>query len=145
MKSLEEEYGLKRKEVELKRVYTKSGKALEVFPNPNKEEDYGIRLEFPEYTSLCPKTSQPDFANITLIYEPEDWCIEMKAWKYLLNSMRDEGHFYEEAINLIFNDIWEALKPNRMCVVGDFNARGGTYGIVYAGDTELLNQYPKVL
>ncbi len=142
-KSLESYYNLKKGEVELRRVQTRTGKMLEVFPNPTKSI-YGVRFEFPEYTSLCPKTSQPDFATISILYEPLEHCIEMKSCKYYLNSFRNEGHFYEEAINLIFSELYEALKPRRMCVVGNFNARGGMPAAIFAGDVSLLNEYPGV-
>lgn len=130
-RTLEELYGLIRKEVELKRVETISGRWLEMFPSPGK---ISVVIDFPEFTCKCPRTGQPDFANITLEYTPRDWCVELKSWKYYLNSFRDEGHFHEEVIHLIEKDLRYALNPKYLKVVGTFYVRGGTHPIVRAGD-----------
>ena len=130
-KILEELYGLEKHEVELHRIETKSGKWLEVFKAPGKVL---VRVEFPEFTCLCPKTSQPDFATIILCYIPRDWCIELKALKYYLNSFRSEGHFHEEVCCLMERDLRKVLDPIKLAIIGKFNVRGGTYPTIFAGD-----------
>lgn len=131
-KTLEELYDIHRKEVDLRRIQTGSGKYLEVFPTPGKVI---VTIEFPEFTCLCPRTSHPDFANITLKYIPREWCVELKSWKYYLNSFRNEGHFHEQVIYLIEQDLRVALDPVRLTVIGDFNVRGGTHPTIGAGDS----------
>jgi 7-cyano-7-deazaguanine reductase len=131
MKTLEELYGLYRKEVGLKRVETESGKWLEVFPAPGK---IIVTIEFPEFTCLCPRTGHPDFANITIKYIPKEWCVELKSWKYYLNSFRNEGHFHEEVVQMIEKDARGVLDPIKLTIIGDFNVRGGTHPVVAAGN-----------
>lgn len=131
MKALEELYGLYKKEVGLERRQTESGKWLEIFKSPGK---ILVTIEFPEFTCKCPRTSQPDFANITLKYIPLEWCVELKSWKYYLNSFRDEGHFHEEVVYMIEKDVRGVLEPVRLTIIGDFNIRGGTHPIIGAGD-----------
>lgn len=131
MKALEELYGLYKKEVGLERRQTVSGKYLEIFKAPGR---ILVTIEFSEFTCLCPRTSQPDFANITLKYVPGPYCVELKSWKYYLNSFRNEGHFHEEVVHLIEKDVRQVLEPERLIVIGDFNIRGGTHPIVSAGD-----------
>lgn len=109
---------------------TQPTKNLETFPNPHPDRDYTIVLETPEFTSLCPKTGQPDFATVRIEYVPDQKCIEMKSLKLYLWSYRDEGCFYEDITNRILNDLVKALEPVRCTVVGDFNVRGGMKGIV---------------
>ncbi len=130
--TLEELYNLKKHEVQLTRVVTSSGKWLEVFKAP--EGNYTVEIEFPEFTCLCPKTSQPDFANITIRYVPMEWCVELKSLKYFLNSFRNEGHFHEEVTNLIHKDLDAVLFPHKLQVVGEFNVRGGTYPTITVGE-----------
>lgn len=98
---------------------------LETFPNQNKERDYWIRFQTTEFTSLCPVTGQPDFGTIQLEYIPEERCIESKSLKLYLFSFRQCGTFYEEAINRIYSDLYDILKPRRLIVTGEFTARGG--------------------
>jgi len=131
MDTLEELYGLYKKEVGLERRVTESGKWLEVFPSPGK---IIVTIEFPEFTCLCPRTGHPDFANITLKYIPGPWCVELKSWKYYLNSFRNEGRFHEEVVKMIEFDAREVLKPSKLTIIGDFNVRGGTHPIIGAGD-----------
>jgi 7-cyano-7-deazaguanine reductase len=128
-KSLESLYGLEKHEVELKRVKTKSGKWLEVFPNPGS---IMVGIDFPEFTCKCPRTSQPDFASINIKYLPKDWCVELKSLKYYYNAHRDEGHFHEEVIWLIAQDLVDVLEPLAFHIVGEFNVRGGTSPTVEA-------------
>jgi 7-cyano-7-deazaguanine reductase len=130
--SLEELYGIKKKDVELVRVKTESGKWLEKFKSPGKVL---VQIDFPEFTCRCPRTSQPDFANIKLIYVPKDWCVELKAYKYYLNSFRDEGHFHEQVMVLMEKDLRKALEPVSLYMRGEFNRRGGTEPIIEVGDS----------
>ena len=98
---------------------------LEAFPNKYPERDYQIRFEHPEFTSLCPKTGQPDFGTITIRYVPDARCIESKSLKLYLFSYRDEGTFMETLTNRILDDLVAACQPLEMEVTGDFAARGG--------------------
>lgn len=107
-------------------------KELETFPNPRPGRDYGIRFECPEFTCLCPRTGQPDFATITIRYVPDALCVELKSLKLYLWSFRDEGHFHEDVTNRILDDLVALLEPKRMTVEGDFNVRGGIHTVVTA-------------
>jgi len=103
---------------------------LESFPNPRPGRDYEIEFIFPEFTSVCPVTGQPDFATITLRYTPAKACVEMKSLKLYYLAYRNKGIFYEGVVNTILDDLVAVLKPKRMTVVGAFNVRGGTAGVV---------------
>ncbi len=107
-------------------------KTLETFPNPSSHRDYEIRFECPEFTCLCPKTGQPDFATIRIVYVPEATCVELKSLKVYLWSFRDEGHFHEAVTNRILEDLVEGTHPRRMRVEGDFWVRGGIHTVVVA-------------
>ncbi len=109
---------------------TKPNKALEHFPNPRPGRDYEIRFECPEFTCLCPKTGQPDFATIRIRYVPRKRCVELKSLKLYLWSFRDEGHFHEAVTNRILDDLVKLLAPKRMTVEGDFLVRGGIHTVV---------------
>jgi 7-cyano-7-deazaguanine reductase len=98
---------------------------LETFPNPNPERDYEIEIEQPEFTSVCPKTGQPDFGTIFIAYVPDETCVELKSLKLWLQTYRNKGIYYEAATNEILDTLVEALEPRRMIVVGEFSARGG--------------------
>jgi 7-cyano-7-deazaguanine reductase len=102
-----------------------SKKILETFPNPQSDRDYAIRMRIPEFTCLCPKTGQPDFATLHLEYVPDRLCVELKSLKLYIWSFRDEGHYFEQVTNQILDDLVRALKPRRLKVVGRFNVRGG--------------------
>ena len=110
----------------------KPSKNLETFPNPNPERDYVIRFECPEFTCLCPKTGQPDFATIHVEYVPDALCVELKGWKLYLWSYRAEGAFHEAVTNKILDDLVAATKPRRARVEGDFKIRGGIHTVVIA-------------
>jgi 7-cyano-7-deazaguanine reductase len=99
---------------------------LETFPNPRPHRDYTIQFVFPEFTSVCPVTGQPDFATITIRYVPGGRCVEMKSLKLYFFSYRSKGIFYEAVTNTILDDLVAVLKPRRMTVVGEFAVRGGT-------------------
>ncbi|MDX8405871.1 MAG: preQ(1) synthase [Mariprofundus sp.] len=105
-------------------------KFLETFDNPNPERDYHIRIETPEFTCLCPKTGQPDFAEIKLDYVPDQQCVELKSLKLYYWSFRDEGHFHEQVTNMIANDLIALLDPRQIKVTAVFNVRGGVYTTV---------------
>jgi len=99
---------------------------LDSFPNPRPRRDYEIKFVFPEFTSVCPVTGQPDFATITIIYVPNRLCAEMKSLKLYFFAYRNKGIFYEAVVNTILDDLAAVLKPRQMTVVGDFAVRGGT-------------------
>ena len=103
---------------------------LEIFESLRHGRDFEIRFEFPEFTSICPVTGQPDFATITIVYSPADKCVEMKSLKLYFLAFRNKGMFYEAVTNQIFDDLNEKLSPQRLTVIGDFAVRGGTKGIV---------------
>ena len=105
---------------------------LESFPNPKPQRDYEIKFVFPEFTSMCPVTGQPDFATITIAYVPDDKCVEMKSLKLYFLAYRNKGIFYEAVVNTILDDLVALLAPRRMTVIGDFAVRGGTAGTVTA-------------
>src|SRR4051794_9557656 len=103
---------------------------LDTFGNPRPQRDYTIQFVFPEFTSMCPVTGQPDFATITLEYIPDQLCVEMKSLKLYYFSFRNKGIFYEAATNQILDDLVAALRPRWMRVTGEFAVRGGTAGTV---------------
>jgi 7-cyano-7-deazaguanine reductase len=111
---------------------TKPSRKLETFPNPRPGREYEIRFTCPEFTCLCPRTGQPDFATFTITYVPDELCVELKSLKLYLWSYRDHRDFHETVTNLVLDDLVEALRPRRMKVVGDFNVRGGIYTVVTA-------------
>jgi len=106
--------------------------SLESFDNPNPERDYTIRVRIPEFTCLCPKTGQPDFATLTLDYVPDRLCIELKSLKNYIWSYRDQGAFHEAVTNRILDDLAAACAPRYMRISAEFNVRGGLYTNVVA-------------
>lgn len=111
---------------------TEPSKNLETFPNPQPDRDYEISMECPEFTCVCPRTGQPDFATIRIRYVPDRRCVELKSLKLYLWSYRGEGAFHEAVINRILDDLVAACRPRRMTVVGDFNVRGGIHTTITA-------------
>ena len=107
-----------------------ASKTLEVFPNPNPERDYHIKIDSPEFTCLCPKTGQPDFAEIKIDYVPDELCIELKSLKLYYWSFRDEGHFHEQVTNMMASDLIEVMDPRYLKITAIFNVRGGVYTTV---------------
>ena len=105
-------------------------KILEVFDNPNIERDFVIRIDIPEFTCLCPKTGQPDFATLHLEYIADKSCIELKALKSYIWSFRNEGAFHEAVTNQILDDLVAAIAPRFMRLKAIFNVRGGIYTTV---------------
>jgi len=111
---------------------TQPSKELDTLPNPNPERDYTIEIVSPEFTCVCPMTGQPDFAEITLRYIPDEICVELKSLKLYYWSYRDEGAFHEAVTNKILDDIVAATAPREAEVIGKFNVRGGLYTTVTA-------------
>lgn len=111
---------------------TQASKTLETFPNPKPGRDYTIRIESPEFTCLCPKTGQPDFATVLVEYIPAELCIELKSYKLYLWSYRSEGAFHEAVTNQLLDDLVAACRPRWMKVEARFNVRGGIYTTVVA-------------
>lgn len=105
---------------------------LDVFENPNANRDYTIRIRIPEFTCLCPKTGQPDFATLFLDYVPDAICLELKALKAYVWSYRDQGAFHEAVTNRILDDLVHACSPRFMRLTAEFNVRGGIYTTVVA-------------
>jgi len=98
---------------------------LETFPNRNSQRDYTIELDYPEFSSLCPVTGQPDSAHITITYVPDELCVETKSLKFYLASFRNTPAFNEDVVNRILDDLSVACKPRKMTVRGRFSPRGG--------------------
>jgi 7-cyano-7-deazaguanine reductase len=111
---------------------TQAATSVETFPNPNPERDYTIRMSMPEFTCLCPKTGQPDFATLKLEYVPEKLCIELKSLKLYLWSFRDRGCFHEAVTNEILGHLAGSTAPRFMRLTAEFYVRGGIYTTVVA-------------
>lgn len=111
---------------------TQPSKNLETFDNPETGRDYTVRIRVPEFTCLCPKTGQPDFAELLLEYVPDKLCVELKSLKLYVWSFRDEGAFHEAVTNRILDDLVSAIRPRFMRLSADFNVRGGIYTTVVA-------------
>jgi 7-cyano-7-deazaguanine reductase len=107
-------------------------KNLETFPNPQPERQYTIRMRIPEFTCLCPKTGQPDFATLHLEYVPGSTCVELKSLKLYVWSFRDEGAFHEAVTNRILDDLVTVTRPRFMRLTAEFGVRGGIYTTVVA-------------
>ncbi len=105
---------------------------LEIFPNPQTDVDYTIRIRIPEFTCLCPKTGQPDFGELRLEYVPDQLCVELKSLKLYIWSFRDQGAFHEAVTNEILGDLVAATRPRFMRLTAEFNVRGGLYTTVVA-------------
>jgi 7-cyano-7-deazaguanine reductase len=103
---------------------------LDTFENPRPGREYEVKFVFPEFTSVCPVTGQPDFATITITYVPDKRCVEMKSLKLYFFAYRNKGIFYEAVTNTILDDLVAVLKPRRMTVIGEFAVRGGTAGTI---------------
>jgi 7-cyano-7-deazaguanine reductase len=106
-------------------VESPSAEQLETFPNPSPGRDYTIEIVCPEFTSVCPKTGQPDFGTITFAYTPDRLCVELKSLKLYLQRYRNQGIYYESVVNRLLDDFVTACRPRRCCVVGAFTPRGG--------------------
>jgi len=113
-------------------MLTSPGKDFEIFDNPQPERDYTIRIRVPEFTCLCPKTGQPDFATLHIEYVPDRLCVELKSLKLYIWSYRDQGAFHEAVTNQILEDLVKACAPRFMRIRAEFNVRGGIYTTVVA-------------
>jgi len=109
---------------------------LEIFDNQHPSRDYVIEIVCPEFTSLCPKTGQPDFGTLTFSYTPDRSCVELKSLKLYLQHFRDQGIFYEDVTNRILNDLVSRLQPRWMELVAEFTARGGITTTITATYTQ---------
>ena len=107
---------------------------IELFDNPRPERDYNITIRAPEFTSVCPRTGQPDFGEIIIEYCPDKFCIELKSLKFYLQSYRNKGIFYESLTNDILDDLSESCQPRYMKVISRFTPRGGI-------TTEIVSEY----
>jgi 7-cyano-7-deazaguanine reductase len=105
---------------------------LETFANPSPERDYAIRMNIPEFTCLCPKTGQPDFATLKLEYVPDQRCVELKSLKLYVWSFRNRGAFHEAVTNEILGELVRATAPRFMRLAAEFNVRGGIYTTIVA-------------
>jgi len=114
------------------RMSTQPGQDLETFDNPHPGRDYSVRIRIPEFTCLCPKTGQPDFAVLNLEYVPDEHCIELKSLKLYIWSFRDRGAFHEDVTNRMLDKLVEVCQPRFMRLTADFNVRGGIYTMVVA-------------
>lgn len=110
----------------------KKVKLLETFENKYPDRDYAVTHIAPEFTSLCPKTGQPDFATIKLEYIPDKLCVELKSLKFYLNSYRNDGIFFESVTNQILDDLVLVTKPRYMLITAEFNVRGGISSVIEA-------------
>src|SRR6201982_1843597 len=111
---------------------SKPSTELETFPNPSPERDYTIRMQIPEFTCLCPRTGQPDFATLDLEYVPERLCVELKSLKLYIWSFRDRGAYHEAVTNEIADHLEALLKPRFLRLAARFNVRGGIHTSVVA-------------
>ena len=111
---------------------SKPKKTLDTFPNPQPQRDYRIHMEIPEFTCLCPKTGQPDFATLLLDYVPDRKCVELKSLKLYVWSFRNEGAFHEAVTNRILDDLAAATQPRFMRLTARFYVRGGIFTTVVA-------------
>jgi len=111
---------------------TEPNSSLEIFANPAPERDYTIRMTMPEFSCLCPKTGQPDFATLKLEYVPDERCVELKSLKLYIWSFRSRGAFHEAVTNEILRDLVAATQPRFMRILAEFNVRGGIYTSVTA-------------
>ena len=107
-------------------------KEIEIFPNPQKNRDYQINIQIPEFTCLCPKTGQPDFAHLTLDYIPDEWCVELKSLKLYMWSFRNQGCFHEAVTNEILDFLVSKTQPRLMRLTARFYVRGGIFTNVVA-------------
>ena len=115
---------------------------VESFPNRHPDRDYEIKITAPEFTAVCPKTGQPDFATLTLTYVPDELCLELKSFKMYLQSYRNRGIYHEHVTNTILDDLVKSARPRRMTLVGEFNARGGISTTITATYPAVKNAAP---
>lgn len=121
---------------------TQPSRDLETFPNPTPRRDYTIRMRISEFTCLCPKTGQPDFATLHVEYVPDQLCIELKSLKIYIWSYRNEGTFHEAVTNHILDDLAGTCQPRFMRITAEFHVRGGIYTTVIAEHRDSAWQPP---
>jgi 7-cyano-7-deazaguanine reductase len=124
---------------------TLPSKTLETFPNPQPGRDYTIRMKLPEFTCLCPKTGQPDFATLHIEYVPEKLCVELKSLKLYMWSFREQGAFHEQVTNSILDDLVRATKPRFMRLTAEWYVRGGIYTTVVAEHRKKSWKAPQII
>ena len=124
---------------------TKPSPRLATFPNPSPQRDYRIHMEIPEFTCLCPKTGQPDFATLYLDYVPDRICVELKSLKLYIGSYRSEGAFHEAVTNRILDDLATATRPRYMRLTARFHVRGGIFTTVVAESRKKGWRAPSVI
>jgi 7-cyano-7-deazaguanine reductase len=124
---------------------TLPSKTLETFPNPQPGRDYTIRMKLPEFTCLCPKTGQPDFATLHIEYVPEKLCVELKSLKLYMWSFREQGAFHEQVTNSILDDLVRATKPRFMRLTAEWYVRGGIYTTVVAEHRKKSWKAPQIV
>ncbi len=112
---------------------------LDKFPNPHPQRDYLIEHTCPEFTSVCPKTSQPDFATVVLSYVPDKFCVELKSLKLYLTDFRNQGIYYEDVTNVMLNDLAKLCQPRWMQIQCHWNVRGG----ISSRTTAAIGQRPE--
>ncbi len=124
---------------------TQPSKNLETFENPQIDRDYTIRIDIPEFTCLCPKTGQPDFATIQIEYVPAPLCVELKSLKLYMWAFRDQGAFHEAVTNEILNDLVKAITPSFIRIRAEFNVRGGIYTTIVVEHKNPLWEAPELV
>ena len=124
---------------------TQPGKTLETFDNPHPKRDYTIRIDIPEFTCLCPKTGQPDFATLHLEYVANKKCVELKSLKLYVWAFREQGAFHEDVTNQILDDLVQATQPRFMRLTAKFNVRGGIYTAVVVEHRDEKWKAPQVV
>lgn len=122
----------KNKEAKVDKASKAARKLLETFENPHPHRDYVIEHVAPEFTSVCPKTGQPDFGTVTLSYVPDKLCVELKSYKFYLQSFRQCGIFYEDITNRILDDLVAVLQPRTMTLTTEWTPRGGLHSVIRA-------------
>ena len=110
---------------------------IETFPNPNPGRDYTIDISCPEFTSVCPRTGQPDFGTIRITYVPDETCIELKALKMYLQAYRQQGIFYEAVTNRVRDDLVAALSPRWLQIITEWKGRGGIRSRIIAAEGDV--------
>ena len=121
----------------------KTQACVETFPNRHPDRDYEIKIVAPEFTAVCPRTGQPDFAALTLTYVPDKSCLELKSLKMYLQSYRNRGIYHEHVTNQILDDLVASCAPRRMTLSGEFNVRGGLRTTVTAAYPAPRGRAPK--
>jgi len=126
-------------------MFPAPSKDLQTFDNPQPGRQYTIRIDIPEFTCLCPKTGQPDFATLLIEYVPDKHCVELKSLKLYIWSFRNEGAFHEAVTNRMLDDLIAVTSPHFMRITARFNVRGGLYTTVVAEHRKPTWETPKLV